>query len=108
HVRAAIHGGEPERTDALAAGGAAVGRDGVLADTENAPALVLGRGSARGMHGPASEPFALALMFSRLEPPFVGVPDPQSQSGANDRLNRAFPTLFRRGAPGYRIVYQNN
>ena len=107
-LRAAIAGSERERPDALALGGAAVGRDGVLADTENAPAVVLGRGSARGMYGPASEPFALALMFSRLETPFVAVPDPQSQSGANDRLNRAFPTLFRRGAPGYRIVYQNN
>lgn len=107
HLRAAIAGGEGERTDALATGGAAIGHDGVLADTENAPALVLGRGSARGMFGPASEPFALALMFVRLETPFVAVPDPQSQSGANDRLNRAFPALYRRGAPGYRIVYQN-
>jgi hypothetical protein len=108
HLRSAIAGGERERTDALAAGGAATERDGVLADTENAPILVLGRGRARGMFGPASEPFALALMFSRLDSPFVAVPDPNSQSGANDRLNRAFPALFRRGAPGYRVVYQNN
>ncbi len=108
HLRAALRGGEPERTDALAAGGATIGRDGVLADTENAPALVLGRGSARGMFGPASEPFTLALIFSRLDTPFVAVPDPQSAIGANDRLNKAFPTLFRRGASGYRIVYQNN
>jgi membrane protein XagC len=107
HLRATIAGGERERTDALAAGGAATARDGVLADTENAPALVLGRGRARGMFGPASEPFALALIFSRLDSPFVAVPDPQSASGANDRLNKAFPALYRRGAPGYRLIYQN-
>lgn len=108
HLRAAIAGGASERTEALAAGGAAIGHDGVLADTENAPALVLGRGSARGLYGPASEPFHLALIFSRLDTPFVAVPDPQSAIGANDRLNKAFPALYRRGAPGYRLIYQNN
>jgi hypothetical protein len=69
---------------------------------------VLGRGSARGLYGPASEPFHLALIFSRLDTPFVAVPDPQSAIGANDRLNKAFPALYRRGAPGYRLIYQNN
>ena len=110
HLRAALsgRGGEPERLDALSAGGAASGRDGVLADTDNAPALVLGRGGARGILGPASEPFALALLFSRIETAFVAVPDPQSVTGANDRLNKVFPQLFREGAPGYGVVYQNN
>jgi len=108
HLRAAIAGGESERTDALAAGGAAIGYDGVLADTENAPALVLGRGSARGMYGPGSEPYTLTLIFSRLDAPYVAVPDPHSAGGAHDRLNKAFPALYRRGAPGYRIVYQND
>ncbi len=110
HLRAALqgHGGEPERLDALAVGGAASGRDGVLADTDNAPGFVLGRGGARGLFGPASEPFALALLFSRVETPFVAVPDPQSTVGMTDRLDKAFPTLFRDGAPGYGIVYQNN
>ena len=60
------------------------------------------------MFGPASEPSTLALLCSRLDAPFVAVPDPQSASGANDRLNKVFPALYRRGAPGYRIVYQND
>jgi hypothetical protein len=106
-LRAAIAGSEGERADALALGGAAIGRDGVLADTENAPALVLGRGSARGMFGPGTEPFGFALLFSRLDARFIAVPDPEGQSGANDRLNRKFPSLYRRGAPGYRLIYQN-
>jgi hypothetical protein len=109
HLRAALDGGgERERLDALGAGGAAAGREGVLADTDNAPAFVLGRGQARGILGSSSEPFALAMLFSRIDAPFVAVPDPDSNAGADDRLNRAFPSLFRTGAPGYRVVYQNN
>jgi len=110
HLRAALDGraGEHEQLDALGAGGAATGRDGVLADTDNAPVFVLGRGGARGIFSPSSEPFALALLFSRIESAFVAVPDPQSNTGANDRLNKAFPRLFRDGAPGYAVVYQNN
>jgi hypothetical protein len=100
--------GETERLDALSAGGAAIGREGVLADVENAPAFVLGRGRARGIFGPQSEPFALAMLFARIDTPFVAVPDPQSNIGVNDRLNKAFPSLFRDGAPGYRVIYQNN
>ena len=49
-----------ERLDALAVGGAMIGRDGVLADTDNAPAIVLGRGRAHGLFDPSSEPFGMA------------------------------------------------
>jgi hypothetical protein len=100
--------GGSERGDALAAGGAASGRDGVLADVDNAPAFVLGRSSARGILGPQSEAFALSLLFARIDVPFVAVPDPHSRTGANDRLDAAFPALFRAGLPGYRLIYQNN
>jgi len=106
HV-AAERGGS-ERVDALAAGGAAVGRNGVLADVDNAPAFVLGRGRARGIFGPESEPFALAMLFSRIDAPFVAVSDPQSETGLSDRIDKAFPSLFREGVPGYRVIYQNN
>lgn len=107
-----LHGevarGDGDRDDALAAGGSAAGRDGVLADVDNAPAFVLGRGSARGLLGSHSEPFALAMLFARIDAPFVAVPDPQSAAGAHDRLDKGFPSLFRDGLPGYRIIYQNN
>ena len=108
HFRTAFVQGESERLDALTAGGATVRREGVLADVDNAPAFLLGRGRARGILGPQSEPFALAMLFARIDTPFVAVPDPQSNTGANDRLNKAFPSLFREGAPGYRVEYQNN
>ena len=111
HARALIDGsdgeGEKERTDTLALGGKTGGHTGVLVDTGNAPAVVMGRGHARGLFGPLGEPFTLALVLARIETPLVAVPDPQSALGTNDRLNRAFPMLHRNGAPGYRLVYQN-
>jgi hypothetical protein len=64
--------------------------------------------AGRGILGPDSEPFALPLLFARIDTPFVAVPDPQSRTGANDRLDRAFPSLFRDGLAGYRVIYQNN
>lgn len=107
-LQAALRQSASDQADALAAGGAAADRDGVLADIDGAPALVLGRGGARGFLGPGSEQFALAMLFARIDTPFVAVPDPQSKAGADDRLDRAFPALFRQGLPGYRVVYQNN
>jgi hypothetical protein len=107
-LRAAVDPAASERLDAIAAGGATAGRDGVLADTDNAPALVLGRGRAHGLLGPESEAFALAMLFARANTPFIAVPDPQSPTGANDRLDRAFPSLFREGLAGYHVIYQNN
>jgi hypothetical protein len=107
HAMVDKQGADRERLDALAVGGAMIGHDGVLADTDNAPAIVLGRGRAHGLFDPSSEPFGMAMLFGRLATPFVAVPDPQSITGANDRLNKTFPTLYRHGAPGYRVIYQN-
>jgi hypothetical protein len=98
-------GVDVERVAAINLGNATVGRDGVLVDTFNAPAIVLGRGRARGLLSPSDEAFALGVLFSRIETPFVAVPDPQVGIGAQDRLNKAFPLLYRRGAVGYRLIY---
>jgi hypothetical protein len=109
NMNAAIagHTVDRERVGALNLGGATIGRDGVLVDTFNAPAVVLGRGRARGLLSPSDEAFTLGILMSRLETPFVAVPDPQIGTGVQDRLNKAFPQLYRRGAPGYRLVYEN-
>jgi hypothetical protein len=107
-LQAAFEHGASERLDAVAAGGATLGHDGILVDSDNAPAFVLGRGRANGMLGSQSESFALALLFARIETPFVAVPDPQSRAGVNDKLDRAFPSLFHDGPRGYRLIYQNN
>lgn len=96
-----------ERRDALALGGATIGHNGVLVDTFNAPAVVLGRGNARGLIIPSDEGFELATMFSHVSSPFVAVPNPHTITGAQDRLNRAFPRLFADGLPGYRLAYEN-
>ena len=108
HALALLEGrGDRERLDALALGGATSERQGVLVDTFNAPAVVLGRGTARGLLAPSHETFALSLLFARVDAPFVAVPSPQTVTGSQDRLNRAFPQLYRNGLPGYRLAYQN-
>jgi hypothetical protein len=108
-MRRALVGGDGSRpeADALALGGATVGHDGILVDSDNAPAVVLGRGRARGLLSSADEAFGFALLFARIDTPLVAVPSPDTRAGARDRLNKAFPLLFRRGAPGYRLVYEN-
>jgi len=101
------HDVDAERVAAINLGNATVGRDGVLVDTLNAPAVVLGRGGARGLLSPSDEAFTLGILFSRIDTPFVAVPNPQIGIGAQDRLNKAFPLLYRRGATGYRLVFEN-
>ena len=48
------------------------------------------------------------MLFARVDTPLIAVSDPQSPAGVNDRLNKAFPLLYRDGAAGYRVIYQNN
>lgn len=98
---------DPARTDALDLGGAIVAREGVLVDSVNAPAVVVGRGRAAGLITPPDEDFGLAILTATIGTPFVAVPDPQSNVGAQDRLNKAFPLLYQRGPLGYRLVYHN-
>jgi hypothetical protein len=109
HVDAVLApaGSDSARTDALDLGGAITTRAGVMVDSVNAPAVVVGRGSASGLITPPDEKFSLAILTSIVSAPFVAVPDPQSNTGARDRLNKAFPQLFQHGLPGYRLVYQN-
>lgn len=97
-----------ERVDAVNLGHTTSGHDGVLVDTDNAPAVVVGRADARGLLSPSNEKFTLAILLSRIDAPYVAVPNPQSATGAQDRLARNFPLLYRNGAPGYRLVYQND
>jgi hypothetical protein len=99
-------GVDRERLAAINLGRATIGHDDVLVDTFNAPAIVLGRGRAHGLLIPSDEAFTLGVLFSRIDAPFVAVPDPQIGIGGQDRLNKAFPLLYRRGAPGYRLIYE--
>jgi hypothetical protein len=110
HVRDVLDGtpADRERLDALNLGRASVGRGDLLIDTLNAPAVMLGRGSARGLHMPQGEAFALAILLGRFDANTVAVPDPHSAAGAQDQLNKVFPKLYRFGAPGYRRIYQNS
>ncbi len=96
-----------ERVDALDLGHALAKRNGVIVDTDNAPAVVVGRSYARGLVTPSDEQFTFAILLSRIDTPYVAVPDPHSATGAQDRIVRAFPLLYQNGTGGYRLVYQN-
>lgn len=108
-LRAALDPGVADRArlDTLALGGATIERDGVLVDTDNAPAIVLGRGQSRGLIAPGDPDFAIALLFARIDAPYVAVSDPHSAAGIRDQINKRFPQLYRDGIPGYRLVYRN-
>lgn len=110
NVRIALDGGgvDRERSDAINLGIATVGYNEILVDTFNAPAVVLGRGRAWGLLSPSDETFALVVLFAKIDAPFIAVPNPQTGNGAQDRLNRAFPQLYRNGTPGYRLIYDNS
>ncbi len=109
-VRAVLDGRgfDQERTSAIDLGRATIAYQGVLVDTFNAPAVVLGRGRARGLITPSEEGFTLSVLFSRLDTPYVAVPDPEIGNGAQDRLNKTFPLLYRFGAAGYHLAYSNS
>jgi hypothetical protein len=95
------------RTDAFNLGAETKGLDEILVDSEHAPMVVIGRERAQGLIAPTSDMYALSMLRSRIDAPYVAVPDPHSAAGAQDELNRAFPSLYRSGAPGYRLAYQN-
>jgi hypothetical protein len=96
-----------ERADAFRLGQELKGLDGVLIDTDHAPMVVIGRGSARGLIAPTDDVFSLAVLMGRISAPYVAVPDPHSSASVQDHLNKAFPLLHRNGAQGYRLIYQN-
>jgi membrane protein XagC len=100
-------GANPARADDLDLGGMIADREGVLVDSVNAPAVVVGRGRATGLITPQHAEFGLAVLTSAIDAPFVAISDPQTAAGAQDRLNKAFPLLYQRGPPGYRLVYHN-
>jgi hypothetical protein len=100
-------GADPARIEALSLGRIIAAREGVLVDTANAPAIVLGRARSHGLIEPSDPEFTLALLFARVDTPFVAVPDPYSATGVRDQLSKTFPNLYRDGWPGYRLVYRN-
>jgi hypothetical protein len=109
NVRTALEGRgvDPEKTAAIGFGRDTIVFSGILADTLNAPGIVLGRGRATGLLTPSDQAFVLDVLFSRIDVPFVAVPDPEIGTGAQDLLNKTFPRLYRFGTPGYHLVYKN-
>lgn len=82
------------------------GKRNILFDAAAAPAAVAERGSAMGIASAQSEDFHLATLTYHLTSSVLVVRSTESEWGA-DSLGRAFPDLFRTGAPGYHIVFDS-
>jgi hypothetical protein len=97
----------PDETVAgrLATGRFLAGKNDVLADTDTAPELTAGRGSAYGMAASGSDEFRLALLTRQIVSRFVAVSAPSAASVPQGALARSFPNLFEQGLPGYRCIY---
>ena len=63
------------------------------------------RGTGAGLVVPGSTRFELDLLAARLQTRFVAVRDPAADIVVRDRINQAFPRLFRNGARDYGLVY---
>jgi hypothetical protein len=96
---------------AEAGGSAAVGRylsglDDVLIDTHAHPEVAAARDSAEGLVVPGDEAFVATVLTHRLSSRFVALADPDlPEQFADDAVALTFPTLYRDGAYGYRLVY---
>ncbi|MCW2307718.1 hypothetical protein [Rhodobium gokarnense] len=95
--------GRMEEENALLARLLADSRD-ILLDAEAAGAVVAMRGSADGLL--SADAFAVRIASTRREMtwPVVVVRNAASALGM-DKVGRAFPELFEKGAPGYRMVF---
>jgi len=103
--------GGTQVTTAEAGGGAAVGRylsglDDVLIDTHAHPEVLATRDCSHGLIVPGDEAFVATVLTHRLTSRFVALTDPDSpEQFADDAITLTFPTLYRDGAYGYRLVY---
>ncbi|MCW7545616.1 hypothetical protein N7I30_17600 [Aurantimonas litoralis] len=80
-------------------------RSEILVDANAYPELVALRGTGAGLVVPGSTRFELDLLAARLQTRFVAVRDPAADIVVRDRINQAFPRLFRNGARDYGLVY---
>jgi hypothetical protein len=77
---------------------------GVLVDTQSHPELVQLCGTARGFHVAGEPDFDLQLQSRRLTSPFVLV-GREPGSAQLDLVAHSFPDLWRHGAAGYRLIF---
>ncbi|MFZ4762087.1 MAG: hypothetical protein ACOYK8_04675 [Alphaproteobacteria bacterium] len=78
--------------------------DTVLVDEEGASILIDGYGDGKKLMPGASPGFSRSVLSRRPEGDCILVPHPGSSAGKKDRLNHAWPNLYKDGINGYFLV----
>jgi hypothetical protein len=76
-----------------------------LIDLRSGYKVVAARGDAFDLITPYSDRYKLLIQGALPEVGQIAVPDPDSEAGRIDGLNRLFPELYDFGMPGYQLAY---
>lgn len=96
------HGGEAALGAWLAAN-----REPTLIDDSLAYPAIVSRGDTRGLILPYMRAFKLDLSSQLPEVAQIVAPDPQQGRGASDAINERYPDLYKKGLPGFGLVYDS-
>lgn len=70
------------------------------------PAILAGRKSAEGLLLASSATYGQAVSGTGISSPQIVVADPASSAGEQDEIACRFPSLWKSGLPGYRLVFE--
>ncbi len=76
-----------------------------LIDLHSGYKVVAARGDTLGLINPYSDRYKLLVHGALSEVDQIVLPDPDSDAGRIDELNRLFPELYDFGMPGYHLAY---
>jgi hypothetical protein len=79
----------------------------LMLDENGGYAVIAARGSAEGLELTFTNDFKAAVNSGKPKADFIAVPDPATQRGRSDQINRRFPALFADGLRGYTRVYDH-
>jgi hypothetical protein len=78
-----------------------------MLDEASGYAVIAARGSATQLDLTFTNGFKAGVNSGKPKSRFIAVPDPATQRGRADQLNRRFPRLYEEGLPGYARVYDH-
>jgi membrane protein XagC len=79
----------------------------IMLDEASGYAVIAARGSATQLDLTFTNGFKAGVNSGKPKSRFIAVPDPATQRGRADQLNRRFPRLYEEGLPGYARVYDH-
>jgi hypothetical protein len=79
----------------------------IMVDENSAYAVIAARGSAAQLDLTFTNAFKAGVNSGKPKSRFIAVPDPATQRGRADQVNRRFPQLYHDGLAGYARVYDH-